>query len=228
MEPSDRPYILLNYAMSLDGKLSTKDRDPVNFTSKKDRDLMDQIRSEVDAVLIGAGTLRAENPPVRIRKGDRRRERVNSNKQPHPISILLSRNLCFPTNGRYWTDCDIERIIVTTKTAPPKILSSLKAKTEIIQIGDSSVDIKNLCKILLKRGISRLLIEGGGDVNMAFWEAGLVDEVLLTLCPVVIGGKDAPTGADGVGFENDCLARLTLVETNKIGEELFLRYRKDQ
>ena len=97
MEPSDRPYILLNYAMSLDGKLSTKDRDPVNFTSKKDRDLMDQIRSEVDAVLIGAGTLRAENPPVRIRKGDRRRERVNSNKQPHPISILLSRNLCFPT-----------------------------------------------------------------------------------------------------------------------------------
>ena len=102
MKSDRRPYILLNYALSLDGKLSTEQRDPVRFTSRIDRGLMDEIRADADAVLIGAGTLRAEDPPVRIKSARRRDERRRMGKSPHPVSVILSRSMRLPGAGRYW------------------------------------------------------------------------------------------------------------------------------
>ena len=225
MKPDRRPHILLNYAMSLDGKISTEHRDPVLFTSKIDRGLMDEIRADVDAVLIGAGTLRAEEPPVRIRSARRRDERARTGKSPHPVSVILSRTMLLPVEGRYWKDDQVERIIATTNQAPDERILPFKDKAEVIRSGRHAVDLGELCRLLYDRGISRLLVEGGGEVNMAFWEAGLVDEVYLTLCPVVIGGRNAPTAADGTGFTLDSIRKLRLIESRRVGQELFLRYR---
>ena len=225
MKPDRRPHILLNYAMSLDGKISTEQRGPVLFTSKIDRGLMDEIRADADAVLIGAGTLRAEDPPVRIRSARRRDERVQGGKPPHPVSVILSRTMRMPAEGRYWKDSQVERIIATSDQAPDERILPFKAKAEVIRSGRHAVDLVGLCRLLYDRGISRLLVEGGGEVNMAFWEAGLADEVYLTLCPVVIGGRNAPTAADGTGFTADDVRKLKLVESRRVGQELFLRYR---
>ncbi len=225
MKQDQRPYILLNYAMSLDGKISTENRDPVGFTSRIDRRLMDEIRADADAVLIGAGTLRAEDPPVRIQSAKRREERRRTGKSPHPVSILLSRTLQVPLEGRYWKDDDIERIVATTEQESTERLSALQDRAEVIQAGQAFVDLGELCRQLHDRGIARLLVEGGGEVNMAFWEAGLADEVYLTLCPVIIGGRNAPTAADGAGLTLDRLRKLRLVESRRVGQELFLRYR---
>ena len=95
----------------------------------------------------------------------------------------------------------------------------------MIRVGRTTVDLHEFCRMLSDRGIGRLLVEGGGEVNMAFWEAGLVDEVYLTLCPVVIGGSTAPTAADGTGFASDRFRKLRLIESRRVGQELFLRYR---
>ena len=225
MNPDRRPYILLNYALSLDGKISTENRDPVGFTSRIDRRLMDEIRADVDAVLIGAGTLRAEDPPVRIQTEKRRDERIRAGKSPHPLSIVLSRSMRLPSEGRYWKDDQVERIIATTDQTPDERILPFQEKAEVVRAGRISVDLVELCRLLSDRGISRLLVEGGGEVNMAFWEAGLVDEVYLTLCPVVIGGRKAPTAADGTGFTADRFRRLRQVESRRVGQELFLRYR---
>jgi len=223
--PDQRPYILLNYAMSVDGKISTENRDPVRFTSRIDRRLMDEIRADVDAVLIGAGTLRAEDPPVRVQAATRRNERTRAGKSPHPVSIVLSRSMELPPEGRYWKDDQVERIIATTEQAPGERTRPFQDKAEVVRTGQTSVDLVELCRMLFERGISRLLVEGGGEVNMAFWEAGLVDEVYLTLCPVVIGGRNAPTAADGTGFSADRFRNLRLVESRRVGQEFFLRYR---
>ena len=225
MNPDRRPYILLNYAMSLDGKISTEDRDPVRFTSGIDRRLMDEIRADVDAVLIGAGTLRAEDPPVRIQAAKRRDERTRMGKSPHPVSIILSRSMRIPSEGRYWKDGQVERIIATAVQTPADRSLPFQEKAEVIRTGETSVDLNELCRMLSDRGIRRLLVEGGGEVNMAFWAAGLVDEVYLTLCPVVIGGRNAPTAADGTGFDADRFRKLRLVESRRVGQEFFLRYR---
>lgn len=225
MKSDRRPYILLNYALSLDGKLSTEQRDPVRFTSRIDRGLMDEIRADADAVLIGAGTLRAEDPPVRIKTARRRDERRRLGKPPHPVSVILSRSMQLPRAGRYWEDDQVERIIATTEQAKDEQVLAFKDLAEVIRAGRTSVDLHEFCRMLADRGIGRLLVEGGGQVNMAFWEAGLVDEVYLTLCPVVIGGSTAPTAADGRSFASDGLRKLRLVETRRVGQELFLRYR---
>lgn len=225
MKSDRRPYILLNFALSLDGKLSTEQRDPVRFTSRIDRGLMDEIRADADAVLIGAGTLRAEDPPVRIKAARRRDERRRLGKPPHPVSVILSRSMQLPRTGRYWEDDQVERIIATTEQAKDEQVLAFKDLAEVIRAGRTSVDLHEFCRMLADRGIGRLLVEGGGDVNMAFWEAGLVDEVYLTLCPVVIGGSTAPTAADGRGFTSDEIRKLRLVETRRVGQELFLRYR---
>lgn len=221
----DRPYILLNYALSLDGKISTETRDPVRFTSRTDRGLMDEIRADADAVLIGAATLRAEDPPVRIQAARRRDERTRRGKPPHPVSIVLSRSLRLPSEGRFWKDDRVERIVATTEQTPAELTLPFEDKAEVIRTGRTSVDLVELCRVLSERGIGRLLVEGGGEVNMAFWEAGLVDEVYLTLCPVVIGGRNAPTAADGAGFAADRLRNLRLLESRRVGQEFFLRYR---
>ena len=221
----DRPYILLNYALSLDGKISTETRDPVRFTSRTDRGLMDEIRADADAVLIGAATLRAEDPPVRIQAARRRDERTRRGKPPHPVSIVLSRSLRLPSEGRFWKDDRVDRIVATTEQTPAELILPFEDKAEVIRTGRTSVDLVELCRVLSERGIGRLLVEGGGEVNMAFWEAGLVDEVYLTLCPVVIGGRNAPTAADGAGFAADRLRNLRLLESRRVGQEFFLRYR---
>ena len=225
MKSDSRPYILLNYAMSLDGKLSTEQRDPVRFTSRIDRGLMDEIRADADAVLIGAGTLRAEDPPVRIRAARRRGERRRKGKPPHPVSVILSRSMRLPSAGRYWEDDQVERIIVTTQQAKDDQVLPFQDLAEVIRVGRTTVDLHACCRMLAGRGIGRLLVEGGGEVNMAFWEAGLVDEVYLTLCPVVIGGRSSPTAADGKGFDSNRFRWLTLIESRQVDQELFLRYR---
>lgn len=225
MKSDRRPYILLNYALSVDGKLSTEQRDPVRFTSRIDRGLMDEIRADADAVLIGAGTLRAEDPPVRIRAARRRNERRRAGKSPHPVSVILSRSMRLPRTGRFWEDDQVERIIATTRQAKDEQVLPFRDLAEVVRAGRTTVDLHELCRMLADRGIGRLLVEGGGEVNMAFWEADLVDEVYLTLCPVVIGGRNAPTAADGRGFAIDSFRSLRLIESRRVGQELFLRYR---
>lgn len=225
MKSDRRPYILLNYALSLDGKLSTEQRDPVRFTSRIDRGLMDEIRADVDAVLIGAGTLRAEDPPVRIKAARRRDERRRMGKSSHPVSVILSRSMRLPREGRYWKDDQVERIIATTQQATDEQVVPFQDMAEVIRVDQDTVDLHEFCRMLSDRGVERLLVEGGGEVNMAFWEAGLVDEVYLTLCPVVIGGSTAPTAADGKGFSSDDFRKLRLIESRRVGQELFLRYR---
>ncbi len=186
---------------------------------------MDEIRADADAVLIGAGTLRAEDPPVRIKAVRRRNERMRKDKSPHPVSVILSRSMRLPRTGRFWEDDQVERIIATTQQAKDEQVRPFRDLAEVVRAGQTTVDLHEFCRMLADRGIGRLLVEGGGEVNMAFWEAGLVDEVYMTLCPVVIGGRNAPTAADGRGFAIDRFRTLRLIESRRVGQELFLRYR---
>ena len=144
---------------------------------------------------------------------------------PHPVSVILSRSMRLPRTGRFWVDGQVERIIATTQQAKDEEILPFRDLAEVIRVGRTTVDLHAFCRMLADRGIGRLLVEGGGEVNMAFWDAGLVDEVYLTLCPVVIGGSTAPTAADGRGFASDRLSKLRLIESRQVGQELFLRYR---
>lgn len=215
----------MNVAMSVDGKISTVQRERLRFSSPTDWELMDEIRAQVDAILIGARTIRAEDPPVRIRSRKNREARKSRGKSLHPLSIILSRSLDLPLTGRYFKNQHVSRLIVTTKDVPQDAVKRVAAHAEICQIGYGSVDIAGLCEYLKIRGIERLLVEGGGEVNMAFLREGFMDEIYVTISPVIIGGSNAPTPVDGEGFTSNHLPALKLIDHRHVGDEIFLHYR---
>lgn len=220
----DRPYTLINVAISADGKISTASRGRVRFSSDADRELMDELRAQADAILLGAQTIRAEDPPVRVRSRARREARRAAGKPAHPLTIVVSRSLDLPLGGRYFSDRRTAKLVVTTEDAPPELVERVNAYAEVIRVGRGTVDARRLAVLLKTRGIDRLLVEGGGEINFTFLRAGLVDELYLTVCPVIIGGRTAPTPVDGPGFDPSEFPALRLLDVRQHGDEVFLHY----
>lgn len=225
METQDRPHITLNFAMSADGKISTSSREPFRFSSKLDRNLMDDIRARSDAILYGAATIRAENPTVGIRSRKHREQRLAQGKPAHPMAIVITRSLDLPMTGSFFRPVSGARLVVTTEDADPVRVAMVSRTVEVVQFGTGEVDLAALCGYLKRGGIYRLLVEGGGAVNMAFFAHRMVDEVYLTLCPVIIGGQEAPTPVDGEGFSASDAVPLELIESRRTGHEVFQHYR---
>ena len=218
--------MVVNAASSLDGKITTAGRGKVRFTSDRDRRTMDAIRAGCDALLIGAGTLRAEDPPLQIRDPELRRLRVERGKSESLINVVLSATLSLPGKGRFFTTPGIRRIVATVEEAPEEAAHRLSPSAEVLRLGRGRVPIPELLCALAARGIERLLVEGGGSVNAAFFESGHVDEIHLTLAPVIIGGRLSPTLCEGEGFPPPGFPRFELVDSQAVGDELFLHYRR--
>jgi len=219
-----RPFVLLHYALSADGKIATADRGWAALGSRRDRDHVDALRAAADAVLIGAGTVRAEDPPIRIASAERRAARRAAGQPEHPLRIVLSASLDLPEGGRFLAASAARPLVLTTEDAPAARRAALAPGAEILAAGRGRVDLTLALAQLSGRGVGRLVVEGGGEVNAAFLEAGLVDEVHLTLCPLLLGGRLAPTPAGGTGFAGPDAPRLRLLSSETIGDEIVCRY----
>ena len=221
----DGPHVAIACAMSLDGKLATAARDPVGFTSRLDRARLHALRDGVDALLSGGATIRAEDPPL---LPDERRSagRVARGLRALPARAVASASLDLPV-GRALAPREGSPVYVFTVTgADPGRRAALEARGVRVRAFGPTLDFAASLRCLAsEEGVGRILAEGGGELNFALLEAGLVDALEVTLCPVVIGGARAPTLADGAGFSRDALLRATLVahEAQPTGE-LFLRY----
>lgn len=221
-----RPQVWLNFASTIDGKISTAAREKVRFTSRSDRRHMEEIRAACDAVLIGAGTLRAEDPPLHVRAPDLRERRRREGRDPSPINVVLSCSLELPVGGRFFGAPGVRRIIATVEEAPEDKARRLAEVAEILRVGHGRVAVSELLKKLAERGVARLLVEGGGETNALFLEEDCVDEIHVTLAPVVIGGRDAPSPVEGSGFANGRFPAFELAGCRVESNEVFLHYRR--
>jgi 5-amino-6-(5-phosphoribosylamino)uracil reductase len=212
--PLGRPFVTLNVAESVDGKLAPIDRGKVNFGSAEDRAQMDALRTLADGVLIGAGTLRAEDPPLLIRDPVARDRRTAAGRSPHPLNITVCTVL--PENlGEmlFFRSPDAERLVFTTELTPPEVREAAKqfARIEVVPVDATRrVDLAEVLRVLPSLGVSHLLLEGGGELNFSMLEAGLIDEIYLTVCPFIFGGRAAPTSFDGAGFTREHVRKLAL------------------
>src|SRR5437867_4411820 len=157
------PFVLLNAAVSIDGKLAAASRRRVRFGSERDRARMDRLRASCDAILIGAGTLRAEDPPLQVRSPALVRQRVREGRPPHLIEIVLSRSLALPMAGRFFADRQVPRLVVAPSSAPRRLLAQVRKRCEVLLVGGREVDAARLLDRLRGRGVRRLLVEGGGE-----------------------------------------------------------------
>jgi len=225
MTSRDRNRIIVNMAVSVDGRINSRRREHFSLGSKHDRRLMDELRAAADAVIVGAGTVRHDGHPMMIRYPDLRAMRVSQGWSPHPANVVLSSDLDIPLRPFFSRD-DIHRLIFTTKQATKTRVRKFEQVAEVIVLPGKTPAPARIVAELRRRGMRGLVLEGGGEVHFAFAKAGLIDDWYMTLTPRLIGGRDAPSYMDGLGFLKKNHIELKLVSEDRVGDELFLHYRK--
>lgn len=225
MTARGRSHIIVNMAISLDGRINTRQRERFALGSEHDRRLMDVLRERADAVLIGAGTVRHDGHPMLIRYSDLVEKRVARKRPPHPVNVVLSSDLDLPLRPFFAGD-QTQRIVFTTRRATKSRIQRFARVAEVVALPGRTPSPLRVVDELRARGLRRLILEGGGEVHFAFLNAGLVDEWYVTLTPRLIGGKSAPSFLDGLGFLKKDHIPLRLVSQRRVGDEIFLRYRR--
>ena len=213
-----RPYVILSAAISLDGKIATNTGDS-NLSSKPDKIRVHKLRSKVDAILIGQNTLQRDNPVLSVRYA----------KGKNPIRVILDSRGKISSKSKIIKTCNkIPTIIATSKKISKKNLQRLKKyPIEIIIAGENKVNLKQLLKQLQKRKIKKLLVEGGGIVNWELINKDLFDEIIVTVTPYLIGGKNSINLVQGLGFSKISKStKLKLKNVKQQKNELVLHYSK--
>jgi len=211
-----RPHVTLSGAITLDGKLATRTGDS-KLSTKIDKIRVYKLRSKVDAIIIGKNTAKIDDPLLSI----------HNIKGKNPIRVILDSNGTIDTNSRIIKTCSkISTIIVVSKKAKPKNLEKLKKfPITILVCGNNQINIKNLLKMLKQKKIKNILLEGGGLTNWTFLKEKLIDDIIITLTPYLVGGGTSTTLVDGIGFSKIIgSTRLKLKNVRKVKNEITLHY----
>jgi len=216
-------HVVVNAAMSADGKLSTRERDQVEISGPDDFDRVDALRAESDAVMVGVGTVLADDPSLTVDNAARRERRRDRGEHENPARVVADSQVRTPTDARVLDDA-ATTYLLTTEAAPPDFVTEIEeAGATVIAAGDQRVDLAAALAALESEGIDRLMVEGGGELIFSLFAADLVDELSVFVGPIVIGGRQAPTLADGEGFVDDFPA-LSLRGVDPLDEGLLVRW----
>jgi len=212
-------------AMSADGKISSVGRRQVRISGVDDRLRVDELKAGSDAVMVGIGTVLADNPSLTVKSGDLQRERVLAGKAENPVRVIID------SLGRTPLSADIlhkgsgERIIAVSEKAGKDAPERYGGLATVLVAGEDEVDLPLFMADLFDRGIGRLLVEGGGTLIASLFARGLVDEFFTFVGNLIIGGKDAPTPVDGRGFLDDNeFVTLSLMDVREVGEGVLLQW----
>jgi 5-amino-6-(5-phosphoribosylamino)uracil reductase len=218
-------HLIVNMAVSVDGRINTRTRERFALGSEHDRRLMDVLRERADAVLVGASTVRHDGHPMLLRYPDLVAKRMKRGAAPHPVNVVLSGDLDLPLKP-FFTGDATKRIVFTTKRARAARIRKFQRVAEVVVLPGKEPSATRVVEELRRRGLTRLILEGGGSIHFPFAKAGLVDEWYVTITPRLIGGRNAPSFLDGGGFLKKDHIQLKIVSLRRIGDELFLRYKK--
>ncbi len=222
------PFVLINMAISADGKIAPPHRRFVAFGSRRDHANLLALRATADAVMCGARTV--DSAPVTLDVGgaayERRRLRGGLGKQN--LRIVVSGSGSVDPGAAIFRHPGSPLIVLSSGRAPKSRLAKLKRLADCVKVcGKNRVALAQALGWLRREwAVKRLLCEGGGELNFELLRLGLADELHLTICPKIIGGKDAPTIADGDGFARLAkAANLKLTRQRVVGNELFTTWR---
>ncbi len=216
--------MLVNMAMTADGKIATANRAVSSFGSARDHEQLLELRATADAVMAGARTV--NSAPINLGPGPAkfRRLRLKKGLAEFNLRVIVSGSGLVNPQAEIFRHRFSPIIVFTTKRAPPARLRRLRAVADEMKVfGGHKTNLRAaLCWLRGKWGVKRLLCEGGGELNAALFRAGLVDELHLTVCPKIFGGREAPTIADGEGFHRLAeAAPLQIKSFKQIGNEIF-------
>ena len=216
-------HVVVNAAMSVDGKLAARNREQLAISGPEDFDRVDRIRAAADGVMVGVGTVLADDPHLTLDVTDRRVQRQRHGRPGNPSRVVADSTARTPPDARILDD-EATTYLLISKQAPEGRRTELAdAGAELIVAGDDRVDLAAGVDRLADEGIERLMIEGGGELIFSAFDAGLVDELSVFVGSQLIGGRDAPTLADGDGFTENFPA-LTLDDIERLDDGVVLEY----
>jgi riboflavin-specific deaminase-like protein len=217
-------YVFSNLATSVDGKIATASRELFPLGTPEDRKLMQVLRKKSDVVLFGAASLRAFKKPCTVGGP------LAKNLKKQPANAVLSTTLSgVDPQWPFFTREGFHRILFVVANAPRKNLAPFEKSCELVVLKKSTPQLSTAMQViraLETRGYGKLLVEGGGSVMWDFVRENLIDEYHVTITPRLLGGTEAPTLVDGDGFEPRDVLNLKLARCRKVGDELYLTYKK--
>lgn len=222
----ERPFVFINAAMSADGKISTVKRTQTRISGTEDFDRVDALRAGSDAIMVGIGTVLADNPSLTVKSEERREERKRAGKDENPWRIVVDSTAKTPVDAEVLNKGEGKRIIAVSQRAILEDMGRLGEKADIMVGGAEEVDLKKLLYDLWLRGVRIVMVEGGATLNWSLISQKLVDEIYTYVGNMILGGETAPTLVDGEGFSNEDVAiKLELLGTEKLDEGVLLRWR---
>ena len=210
-----KPFVLLNSAMTVDGKIATENSQ-LKISGKKDMVRVHQLRKEFDSIMVGINTVIIDNPKLTISK-------IKADKKDNPVRIIIDSNARTPLNSKVLNN-NAKTIIVVSNNAPQDKIEQLEKHCEIIKTGDKRVDLKDAMEKLYNKGIKSILLEGGSTLNFSMFQELLIDKLTICIGSEILGGKKSKTLVDGRGFKKDNCVNLKLESINKIDEDVLLEY----
>jgi 5-amino-6-(5-phosphoribosylamino)uracil reductase len=220
---AERPYTLLSCSMSIDGFIDGATESRLLLSNELDFDRVDAERARVDAILVGATTVRNDNPRLLVRDPGRRQERVARGQSPSPVKVTLTRRGRLDPSSRFFADDGTHKLVYAGSEVAEHVRGRLAGAGEVVDAGEP-VRIDVLTEDLHARGVRRLMVEGGAAVHTQFLADNLVDELQLVVAPFFVGDPGARRFVGEAHFPWHSGRRATLAETRQIGDVVLLRY----
>jgi 5-amino-6-(5-phosphoribosylamino)uracil reductase len=219
----DRPYILLSCALSLDGYLGSASPRRLELSNDADFDRVDAVRASCDAILVGAATVRNDNPRLLVRSQNRREARTARGLTPSPIKVTVTERVELDPHADFFTTGDAEKLVYCVS---PRVGDARTRLGEVATVvdGGQRVMMRRLSEDLGARGVHRLMVEGGGKVHTQFLTDNLADELQLVVAPFFVGDSRATRFVSDGHFPFNPGRRATLAEVRQIGDVVLLRY----
>src|SRR6266540_3788681 len=211
-----RPFVFINVAMTADGKIDTFQRKGAAISSERDKERVDHLRAEADAIMVGGKTLLDEDPKLIVKSEALRTERLALGLSPNPIKVGVVTEARLQPDSQFLNTGPASIVIFTTRWTSKHHISLLKSRGVDVYIDDSEkVNLFRALETLKEIGVERLMVEGGATLNFELLRLGLVDEVFAYVAPMIFGGANAPTLATGSGLERDEAIPLQLMDAEK-------------
>jgi len=218
---SSRPYVLLSVAVSLDGYIDDASAERLVLSNEQDLARVDEVRAGVDAILVGANTVRCDNPRLVVRAPRLRERRRARGEPPDPIKVTITGSGDLDPAANFFQLGESPKIVYALTSAVPKAAERLGALADVVDAGDP-LDVPGMLADLASRGVRRLMVEGGGAIHTLFLAAGFVDELHVVVAPLFVADERAPRFVNPGAFP--VTERMTLAEVRQIGDCALLRY----
>jgi len=212
----NRPFVFINVAMTADGKIDTFARKGAAISSQRDKERVDKLRAESDAIMVGGRTLLDEDPKLTVKSEALRAERVARGLSPNPVKVGVVSKAELKTHSKFLHEDGARIVIFTTHQTSIDQLASLRSQgVEVFVHSGERVDLEKTMQTLKELDVRRLMVEGGATLNFELMRLGLVDEITAYIAPLIFGGESAPTLAAGSGLERSAAIPLKLIHAEK-------------